>query len=87
MLERDVPAPHRRLMIDLTDFDAVLDACDGIDTIVHLGADPSPEADFDGSLLDNNIRATYNVFEAAARSGCERVIVASSIARRSRLSA
>ena len=44
-----------------------------------LATDPSPEADFYGSLLDNNIKGTYNVFRAAADEGCRRVIFASSV--------
>jgi len=46
---------------------------------VHLAADPSPEADFYGSLLENNIKGTYNIFRAAADQGCRRVVFASSV--------
>jgi nucleoside-diphosphate-sugar epimerase len=54
-------------------------ACAGIDTVVHLAADPSPEADFAGSLLPNNVLGVYNVFRAAADAGCRRVVYASSL--------
>jgi nucleoside-diphosphate-sugar epimerase len=47
--------------------------------VIHLAADPSPQADFMESLLGNNIVMTYNVFRAAKDAGCRRVIVASSI--------
>ena len=50
-----------------------------MDVVIHLAADPSPAADFYGSLLDNNIKATYNIFRAAKDQGCRRVIYASSI--------
>ena len=63
---------------DLSDFDAVRPLCDGIDTVVHLGADPSMEAPWE-SLLPNNVVATYNVFESARQAGCRRVVYASSI--------
>ena len=63
---------------DLSDFDAVLSLCEDMDTIVHLGADPSMEATWE-SLLPNNVIATYNVFEAAKQAGCRRVIFASSV--------
>ena len=63
---------------NLTDFDAVRALCDGIDTVVHLGADPSMEAPWE-SLLPNNIIPTYNVFESAHQAGCRRVIFASSV--------
>jgi nucleoside-diphosphate-sugar epimerase len=67
------------LALDVADLDACRAACDGIDTVVHLAADPSPEADFYGSLLDNNVKGTYNVFRAAADRGCRRVVYASSV--------
>ncbi len=64
---------------DLADLDACQRACADVGAVLHLGADPSPEADFYGSLLDNNIKGTYNIFRAAADQGCRRVIYASSV--------
>ncbi len=52
--------------------------CQGIDTVVHLAAEPHPEAPWE-SLLPANIVGVYNVLEAAHESGCRRVIFASSI--------
>ena len=46
---------------------------------MHLAADPSPGADFYGSLLDRNVKSTYNAFHAARESGCQRVVYASSV--------
>ncbi len=63
---------------DLSDFDAVRPLFDGIDTVIHLGADPSMDASWE-SLLPNNVIAAYNVFEAARQAGCRRVVFASSI--------
>ena len=63
---------------DLSDFDAIRPLFDGVDTVVHLGADPSMDAPWE-SLLPNNVIATYNVFEAARQAGCRRVVYASSI--------
>jgi uronate dehydrogenase len=63
---------------NLSDFDKVMELCRGVDTVVHLGADPSMEAPWE-SLLPNNLIPTYNVFEAAHRNGCKRVIFASSV--------
>ena len=54
---------------DLSDFDAVRPLCDGIDTVVHLGADPRMDAPWE-SLLPNNVIAAYNVFESARQAGC-----------------
>ena len=70
---------HEPLALDVADPDACREACRGIDTVVHLAADPSPEADFYGSLLDNNVKGAYNVFRAAKDQGCRRVVFASSI--------
>src|SRR5690606_4581175 len=64
--------------LNLSDFDAVKQVVAGVDTVVHLGADPSMEAPWE-SLLPNNLIATYNVFESAAQNGCRRVIFASSV--------
>jgi nucleoside-diphosphate-sugar epimerase len=66
-------------VLDAADPAACQAACAGMDMVLHLAADPSPAADFYGSLLDNNIKATYNIFRAAKDQACRRVIYASSI--------
>jgi len=73
------PHGHEICALDAADPHACQAACAGIDVVIHLAADPSPAADFYGSLLDNNIKATYNIFRAAKDQGCRRVIYASSI--------
>jgi nucleoside-diphosphate-sugar epimerase len=50
----------------------------GIDTIVHLAADPSAIAEWP-SLLSNNIEGTQNLIQAAIKNHCRRVVYASSI--------
>ena len=62
---------------DLTDFAECEKLCDGVDTVVHLAgvADPAAAPD---STLRVNISTTQNVFKAAARAKCQRVIFASS---------
>jgi len=70
---------HDVIALDIADLAACQQACRGIDTVVHLAADPSPGADFYGSLLDNNIKGTYNIFRAAKDQGCARVVYASSV--------
>ena len=69
-------APFTRA--DLSDLDAIRPLFDDVDTVVHLGADPSMDAAWE-SLLPNNVIATYNVFESARLAGCRRVVFASSI--------
>ena len=70
---------HEIVRLDIADADACREACNEIDTVIHLAADPSPEADWDNSLLPNNIRGTVNVFQAAHEAGCRRVVFASSV--------
>ena len=52
--------------------------CQGIDTVVHLAADPDPSATW-SRLLALNIVGAYNTFVAACAAGCRRVVFASSI--------
>jgi NAD+ dependent glucose-6-phosphate dehydrogenase len=73
------PGPYEVIEANLADLDACQQLCQGIDTVLHLAADPSTNADFYGSLLDNNIKSVYNIFRAAKDQGCRRVVFASSI--------
>jgi NAD+ dependent glucose-6-phosphate dehydrogenase len=73
------PRGHETFTLDVADQAACRAACADMDVVIHLAADPSPAGDFYGSLLDNNIKATYNIFRAAKDQGCRRVIYASSI--------
>lgn len=77
-LEQELHAGHEIVELDVADLPACQRACAGVDTVVHLAADPSSEADFYGSLLDANIKGTYNIFRAAKDQGCQRVVFASS---------
>jgi nucleoside-diphosphate-sugar epimerase len=49
----------------------------GVDTVVHLAANPDSEAPWD-ELIGPNLDAMANVFNAAALAGVERIIFASS---------
>lgn len=62
---------------DIADLEAIKPAFDGIEAVVHLGADPSPRASWD-SVLRNNIVGTRNVYEAARLAGVKRIVFASS---------
>ena len=63
---------------DVSSLDDMKRVCDGIDTVLHLAANPSPSATWD-SVLNVNIAGAYNTFIAAKASNCRRVIYASSI--------
>jgi uronate dehydrogenase len=60
---------------DLVDFDQALVALDGVDSVVHLAGIPD-EAPF-AQLVQGNIVATQNLYEAARRAGVKRVVFAS----------
>lgn len=63
---------------DIGDLALLKSAMSGIDTVVHLAADPDPSATW-SSLLPLNIVGTYNAFVAAKAAGCRRLVYASSI--------
>jgi hypothetical protein len=63
---------------NVTDLEQMKQLCQGIDTVVHLAADPSPNATWD-SVLNVNIAGTYNTMVAAKVAGVRRLIYASSI--------
>src|SRR3954451_15524520 len=72
----DLVAPETSRPADLTDFDAVQRAVEGVDAVVHLGAVPD-EAPFE-QIAGPNLHGTYHVFEACRRFGVERIVYASS---------
>jgi L-arabinose 1-dehydrogenase [NAD(P)+] len=63
--------------IELTDMETLHPAFRDADVVVHLAGNPEPRADWE-SVLAVNVDGTYNVYEAAARAGIERVVFASS---------
>jgi uronate dehydrogenase len=63
---------------DIRDFDTLLAASNGVDTVIHLSGfleDLDPL-----ETLEVNLRGTYHVLEAARLQGASRVVFASSIA-------
>lgn len=73
-----LPDSAHRFSLDIKDPASCLEACQGIQTVIHLAADPNPDADFMTSLLPVNIVGTYNMLVAAKAQGCKRFIFASS---------
>lgn len=69
-------APFRHL--DVTDEEACRDACHDVDAVLHLAADPRPDADFATAVLPVNIVGTYNMAVAAVAAGAQRFVFASS---------
>lgn len=65
-------------LTNLNDFKGIQNAVTGMDTVVHMAADPSGIRGFD-SLLQSNLIGAYHVFEASRLAGVKRIIYASSI--------
>lgn len=71
--------PARRILeLDVTDRDACRRACEGVDAVLHLAADPDPAADLLTRLLPLNVLGTVNILDAATIAGVQRVVFASS---------
>ena len=71
--------------VDLRNYGQVLDVILGLDdrhagfdAIVHLAAIPAPGLAPDAATFENNMQATYNVFQAARRAGIKKIVYASS---------
>jgi NAD+ dependent glucose-6-phosphate dehydrogenase len=65
-------------LVDLSDWEEMLRAVQGMDVVVHMAADPSGMSGWD-SILESNVIGAYHVFEACRLAGVERVIFASSV--------
>lgn len=65
-------------VLDVSDLDACRAAFAGADAVVHLAANPSPDATFD-ELLAPNLVGPYAVARAAAEAGVRRLVLASSL--------
>ncbi len=61
---------------DLSDFEATEQALRGADAVLHLAGEPGTGATWP-EVRDRNIEATFNVFEAARRTGARKVVFAS----------
>lgn len=73
----DLQPNEEAVVCDLADADAVLEMTRGVDAIVHFGGAPL-ETNWQ-TILDANIRGSYNVYEGARKNGVRRVVYASSV--------
>ncbi len=64
--------------LEVSDLEACRAAFAGADAVVHLAADPDPDAAWE-SLLPTNVGGTYAVARAAADCGVRRLVLASSL--------
>ena len=72
-----VPEGRFRL-VDLRDADSLAQAFEGMDVVLHLAAEPEPNAPFE-SLVENNIAGTHAVLEACRDAAVRRLVYASSV--------
>lgn len=76
----DLPADSPDNIVgDLTDWEKVRQAMDGMEVLVHLAAYPLSRGDFLKDLLNPNVIGLYHVLEAAAQAKVQRIILASSV--------
>ena len=73
----DVP-DNRFFLVDMADLDAVQQAFSGMDVVVHLAANPNPDARWE-DILNSNMIGAYNAFEACKQAGAPRIVYASSV--------
>lgn len=73
----DLRGNEEAAICDLADAEAVLAMTRGVDAIVHFGGAPLETAW--ETILDANIRGSYNIYEGARKNGVKRVVYASSV--------
>ena len=64
------------LQIDLSNNNEIKGKFEGLDALLHLAADPRPEASWE-SIKKNNIEATFNVYNEVKNAGVKKIIFAS----------
>jgi uronate dehydrogenase len=70
--------PEKFTLTDLTDQEALRRAAAGVDTVIHMAANPNSGDPWE-RIMPSNIVGTYHVFEACRQAGVKRVICASSL--------
>lgn len=77
----DVAAPtydFGMVRADLTDYGQTVEVLDGVQAVVHLANIPAPGLYTPATTFNANMSMNFNVFQAAAAVGLERVVWASS---------
>ena len=65
--------------VEITDFQSLKGAFDGLDAVVHLAALASPAMGPEHVIFEINCGGSFNVYRSAADAGIKRVVSASSI--------
>jgi uronate dehydrogenase len=81
LLDRQADSPSPALPyypIDLVENPDLAACLSGVDTVVHLAGEPTSNPPWE-KIFAANVLATENLFRAAHRAGCRRVILASTV--------
>ena len=70
------PPVTDKVIADISVYDQIAPALEGMDAVVHMAGDPSTRGSWE-SVRARNIDGTYNVFEAARQAGVRKIIFAS----------
>lgn len=77
--ERPETLQCRFLPADLTDPAVAVDILTGADAVIHLAAIPGPVSQPSSVTFRNNVLSTWNITEAAAAIGLQKIVFASSV--------
>ena len=64
------------VQVDLSNNNEIKGKFEGLDALIHLAADPRPDASWE-SVKKNNIEATFNVYNEVKNAGVKKIIFAS----------
>lgn len=84
-IDRIGPSPEERkdgvsyVVSEMSDYDAIVAAFAGCDTLIHMAAIPSPGRHPDHVVHNNNVVGSYNALRAAVEVGIMRICQASSV--------
>ncbi|MFZ0544763.1 MAG: NAD(P)-dependent oxidoreductase [Candidatus Promineifilaceae bacterium] len=79
LADRPFQAGVEEREVNLTDYEAFEQALHGCEALIHLAAIPSPHAQAEPVVHNNNVQASYNALSAAVSLGIHPVVLASSI--------
>jgi uronate dehydrogenase len=74
--KQSIPDEEDMVTADILDFQAVLAATEGVEAVIHLAANPSPQQPW-SDVYTSGIAGTYNILEAAREVGVNKIIYAS----------
>ncbi|MDG2255385.1 MAG: NAD(P)-dependent oxidoreductase [Opitutaceae bacterium] len=75
----DEQASYSVKVVDLLDWEACDELLKGVDVLVHLASNTKWDSGSPQEVLKENTSMDMNVFQAAADSGCHRIVFSSSI--------